>query len=226
MSLHFSCDTTPDANKLCDRYLFFLSNELGYRVWDRKDLDSYKLNWAVMFDRLLKKRTYKTISAVLEYYIRRVFDDGEFVHREPDTFCTAFPAMLSQCRRQFNPIPESEFAPLVAEFSRYRWYCGRDVMVATLGQSLLSLRRFKKAVDESGLSQSKKDYIKSSIGNNFDVIRKRLLPRQPWSSESVYWLPKPITYQSLCEESEGLLRSYGMNSRSIKKEFSDAVCGD
>ena len=225
MSFHFDLPIAPEANSLRDRYLFFLTNDVGYRL-PGATLESYRRNWSVMFDHLLKKRTFKTISAVLKYYFDQVRSGGAYVHREPDTFCTSFPVLLGQCRRRFNPLDESEFKPLIDEFSRYRWHCDREILVATLGQSLLNLRRFKKAVDDSGLSQSKKDYIKSSFGSNFSVIRKRLLPRQPWSAEMTYWLPKPIEYSDLCEEASGLLRSYGMNNKSIKKEFMDVVCGD
>lgn len=223
MEFHYNYQTSDDADDLAMIYLARLNLDTSQKL---RGNSSYQTAWAVMFDRLLRSYPCSHIKAVLDYYFKTVREKDAFVHLEPDSFHLVFPVLMKQCRRRINPIPESEFSTLIQEFRKCRFDADRELLVATLGQSLWALRRFKDVLDHSDLSQAKKDFLRTRMGSPYSYIREKLLPPKPWGWDRTYRLPKPVTYKALCEDAVALLRAYGMSSKTVRDVFCNAVCGN
>lgn len=209
MSFHFDYPYSEQAFKFAAQYRDFLTRDTNIRVLDKyNDINK----WAATFEEILKKNSEKAVEEVLRHYKKCVREANKYVYATPDELLASFPILRQQCRKRYNPLPESDFRVLVDEFEKCRWSCDREILVATLGQSLSALRRFNRVLSQSSLSQAKKDYIRNEMGSNFAYIRKKLLPPQPWVCGRTYRLPNPITTSSLCEEMNGLLRAYGYHS--------------
>lgn len=223
MSFHYDYQTSEEATDLAKLYRNFLTLDT---VLCASVKDSYLHEWASMFESLLKDYSKEIVLKVTKAYMNDVRKNDAFVHIKPESFKEAFPVLYKQYRRHHSPLPESEFAALTQEFLKCRLDCERDVLVATLGHSLQALRKFKKAVEESNLSITKKDYLETAFGSNFSYIRRHLLPAEPWYVDRVYHLPKPITYRSLRSEALDLLRVYGCGKQALKGLFLDVGGGD
>lgn len=216
MSFPLESTASNDAKSLASMMWNFVTTETPYRL-SRNSADAD--DWCPVFESLLKEHTCKAIKKVLRLYFDGVRNESYYVHTDAETFRKAFPALYRHCKRRYNPLNSADVAPLLEEFSQCHFDCDKTVLEATLGQSLLALRLFKSALDQSNLSQAKKDYIRVTMGTAFSYIRKKLLPKKPWIWNRTYRLPKPITYDSLCEEAVGLLRAYGVSRAELKRLF-------